>query len=158
MSLRQIDELPGRADASSSSKSPCENGLHFVAARGLDEVIQAWSLVYRIYVQSGLISANPYEIHTVGTAVKPDTAVILARLGQLPVATLSAIADGPDGLPLDSVYAAELDRLRASGRRLLEIGLFADRRTELRRSFAVVLDLMRYVTYYGVLRGDTDAI
>jgi len=159
MPPQSIEVKPGRAvDANCSSESASENGLHFIVARKLDEVIQAWSLVYRTYVQSGLIPTNLYEIHTVAKAVKPDTAVILARLGQLPVATLSAISDGPGGLPLDSVYSRELDELRASGRQLVEIGLFADRRTELRRSFAVVLDLMRYVTYYGLRLGNTDGI
>ena len=159
MPQQQLEDAPKQAPRpNSSAQSAAGNGLHFSVASGLGEVIEAWGLVYRSYIQSTLIEPNPFEIHTVRKAVSPRTAVILARLGQLPIATLSAIGDGPGGLPLDSVYGSELDELRSSGRRLLEISLFADRRTELRRSFAVVLELMRYAWYYWVQRGDTDAV
>ena len=57
--------------------------------------------------------------------------------------------DNPAGLPLSSVYPAEIDRFRAAGGRLLEIGLFGDRREHLTRSMSALFNLMRFAFYYA---------
>ncbi len=98
----------------------------FQTAKSLPQVVKAWRLVYHVYLESGYITPNPYKIHTVPQAVQPATAVFLEQTGPCEGSTLSAILDGPKGLPLDHVYGDELDKLRNRGRRLLEFGLLAD--------------------------------
>jgi hypothetical protein len=133
-------------------------GLTFGVAQTLDEVLSAWRLVYSAYLRSGLIDPNPFELHTTPRAVGPHTAVIIARLGDVVVGTLSAMLDNPGGLPLDAVYPGELAALRREGRRLMELGLFADRREQLSRSLGTLLEMMRLATYFGIHNDRTDAV
>ena len=124
------------------------DGLHFSIAQTIDDVVDAWGLVYREYLRGGLVSPNHAHVHTVPEAVGPQTAVILGRIGPVCASTLSAYLDTPEGLPLDSVYGEELAALRDSGRRISEVGLFADRREKLVRSADSLFDLMRFAYYY----------
>lgn len=136
------------------------SGLHFEPASTLAEVEAAWELVYRSYLRAGLITPHPFRLHTVPHAVQPHSVVICGKIQCLTVSTLSGYFDQPAGLglPLDKIYRDELDELRADGRTLMEIGLFADRREHLHRSVDAILELMRFVCYFGVTHGATDGI
>jgi len=122
------------------SRAPCDPKQRYMlpaAARGRDgmqvartlpEVIAAWQLVYETYRHTNFIDPNAYLIHTTQRAVAPNTVVLyLPHDGQVQ-STITAIPDGPSGLPLDDVYPKELARLRRSGRRICEGGLLADQR------------------------------
>lgn len=124
-------------------------GLRFRPAGGLSDVLAAWQLVYNSYRRIDLVPPNRYRIHTSTQAVGPQSAVISGQIGPLTVTTLTAIEDGPAGLPLDRVYHEELAHLRAQGRRMMEVGLFADRRENLTRHSEALLQLMRYVWHWG---------
>ena len=157
----QVEPLwsrPVPAAEAAHEESGAATGLHFDVARSIEDVIDAWGLVYIAYRRIGLIDPNPYELHTTPQAVGPQTAVMIARLGPVATGTLSAILDNPGGLPLDSVYARELNDLRSQDRKLMELGLFADRREDLARSFGAILEMMRLATYYGRHSGATDAV
>lgn len=133
-------------------------GLSFQVASTLEQVTEAWELVYSSYLRIGLISPNAHHLHTHSHAISCDTAVICGYIDRVLVSTLSSYIDGPDGLPLDAVYHEELQELRADGRTLLELGLFADRREHLFRSIEALLELMRYNCYFGVTHECTDAV
>lgn len=126
-------------------------------ARSLSAVQEAWQLVYRRYVRAGLILSNPWRIHTVPQAVRPGTLVLRMLISDRLVGTLTVMADGPGGLPLDSVYAAELTGLRRQNRQLVEVGLFAEEYLPPALSFAR-LDLMRWAFYGGIYLGATDLV
>jgi hypothetical protein len=132
--------------------------LNYYVARTLDDVMEAWQLVYMAYRRAELIDSNPFELHTIPQAVGPQTVVITGCLGPMPSTTLSAYVDSPAGLPLDSVYPEELGGLRKQGRRLMEVGLFGDRRDHLVRSSEGLFDLMRFAFYYGTHSNCDDAI
>lgn len=125
------------------------SGLEYYVAQTLAEVEEAWGLVYDAYRRDDLIDVNPYQIHTTTQAIGPDTAVILGCLGPLAVGTISAYTDGPNGLPLDSVYLTEINALRRSGRKLMEVGLFADRREHINRAADGLFALMRFSYFFG---------
>jgi hypothetical protein len=125
------------------------SGLNFSLATDLAQVIDAWGLVYTAYRRLGLIDANPYHIHTTRQAVGARVVVVAGRLGPLTVSTLTVIPDGPAGLPLDSVYGAELSSLRAEGGQLIEVGLLADRREHVARSATALFELMRFAVHYA---------
>jgi hypothetical protein len=126
------------------------SGLNYSIARSLDEVVEAWQLVYDAYHRDDLIDANAFGLHTVPQAIGANTAVVLGCLGPLPVSTVTAYTDGPAGLPLDTVYHAELQATRAAGRRIMEVGLFADRREHLNRAAEGLFELMRFVYYFAL--------
>ena len=105
-------------------------GLSYRVAGSLAEVLDSWKLVYQSYTRDGLIDPNPFGVHTTKYAVGPRTAVAMAVLKGAIVGTLSSYGDGPEGLPLDVAYRAEIESLRRAGRRPMEVGLFADRRVQ----------------------------
>ena len=125
------------------------SGLEFYIAHTMEEVEEAWGLVYDAYRRDNLIDVNPHRVHTTSQAVGPNTAVILGCLGPLAVGTISAYTDGPEGLPLDSVYLTEISALRRGGRKLMEVGLFADRRERINRAADGLFALMRFSYFFG---------
>jgi len=108
----------------SQTINPPSSGRFHVATT-LDEVVKAWSLTYDVYSANDFVDPNQHKLHTVPQAVNPKTAVFYSTSGEKVDATLTAILDGPMGLPLDTVYKNELDILRRKGRRLNEHGMLA---------------------------------
>lgn len=133
-------------------------GLSFRIARNLEEVTAAWRMVYMAYRRAGLIESNPYRIHTAPQAIGRHVAVIGACMGPITVSTLTAFADNANALPLDRVYQMELTELRQQGRRLMEVGLFADRRIQISRTAEALFQLMRYAFYYALQCEVTDFV
>jgi hypothetical protein len=151
-----LPEPPARAAARRFDSGA--NGLNFSVARTLADVEEAWSLVHTAYVRSGAVSANLVGLYTASQALGPETLVMLARMGAMPVGTVTAILDNPRGLTLDEAYAEELAALRKDGRKLLELCLFADRRASISRSFMSVLELTRFMFYFARHCGATDFV
>ncbi|MEX0775771.1 MAG: hypothetical protein WD042_08680 [Phycisphaeraceae bacterium] len=147
-----------RIDAAVTVPSGKSTGLSFQVAGSLEEVIDAWRLVYHAYRRIDIIPANPFEVHTVRQAARGSSAVVLGLLGPQVISTLTCMLDGQQGLPLDLVYRKELEALRQRGRRLCEIGLFADRREHLARSLVSLFGLMRIGIYYAVATGCDDIV
>lgn len=139
------DRNPRRARRRVLAKQPADLQISIAATR--EEVAAAWNLVYNSYRQADLIADNPYHIHTVPHALRPGTSVILGRMDGEIVSTLTIMHDGGEGLPLDRVYRSRLDELRSEGRRLMEVGLFADRRLSIGRATAAFMEMMRFVFY-----------
>ena len=131
----------------------------FHIASTLGHVLEAWRVLYEAYLRAGYISPNVHQLHTVPEAVGPHALVLLGRSHGHVISTISAIGDSPAGLPLDKAYPEELAAMRRQGGRLLEIGLFGDRRdirTAADRSFTSVFELMRYTFFFGLHTGVTD--
>lgn len=98
-------------------------------ASTLAQAMSCWRLVYEVYLRSEFIFPNAFGIHTSLPATRQDSTVFFdADEDGVVQSTVTAIMDGPLGLPLDEVYGEELDALRREGRRLSEVGLLADRR------------------------------
>lgn len=97
----------------------------FHVARTVTEAFDAWRLVYDVYVHSGFIYPNDDGIHTVPQAINRRSAVFYSKDSGKIDGSLTAMLDGPGGLPLDSVYSQTLDDLRQRGRKLSEHGLLA---------------------------------
>lgn len=126
--------------------------------RRLDELVSAWGLVYRSYVSAGFIRENPFGIHTVRYAVRPDSAVMVLREESRICATVTAMGDVGDGsLALDRVFPTELRQLRREGGKLMELGLFAHEAGGTRRTAGIV-EMLRSAFCHGASLGYTDII
>ena len=132
--------------------------LTFEVAQTEAQVRSACRLLYNVYRRSAFIEPNLYRLHAAPEAVGSHATVILGRTGGETVSTISSVGDSELGLPLDSVYHDELNHLRGRGRRLVEIGLFADRREGNRRSSLAAMELIRYAYWFGRYIGATDYI
>jgi hypothetical protein len=165
----------GSSPASAQEQLWASDRPRFRVARELGEVLAAWRMVYGVYVGAGLIHPNSYEIHTTPQTLSPCSAVFHSSHGQGIESTLTAVVDGALGLPMDSVYKAELDTLRRQGRRVTEYGMFAHCRqlapsktdgdcecTEQQYPAARVqssmIHLMRLAFYFALTRNSTDMI
>ncbi len=140
--LRPTSPLPPPQSAPLRRRQP--HGLKVGVASTLEEVTDAWRLVYDVYVQSGLILPNQHLIHTAPQAVHANTAVIYSNIGSQVGSTLSAVIDSAAGLPLDRVYPIELELLRRKGRRLVEFGLLADNTAEMELPQGRSINITRY--------------
>lgn len=118
----------------------------------------AWHLVYERYSQMGLIEENPFGMHAVPTAVGRHACVIWGPEGPEVGYTMTLFRDNPMGLALDSVYAPYLDELRRQGRRLLEVGMLADRRQNTSRGIGALFSMMRWAIHYGLHNDLTDIV
>ncbi len=127
-------------------------------ASSLEQVQSAWGLVYDRYTQMGLIDENPFGIHAVPGAVGQHACVIWGPEGPDVGYTMTLFRDNPMGLALDSVYACELDELRGKGRRLLEVGMLADRRQSAARGVGALFSMMRWAVYYALHTDLTDIV
>lgn len=123
-------------------------------ARTLDEVLEAWRLVYNAYLRAGYVPPNPSRLHLSRPAIGPHSLVILGRDEGNLVNTMTAIGDGPFGLPLDSTFPDELAALHTPGRHVFEFGLLA----QTTGSFDALSDLMRYAYYFALYQGGTDCV
>ncbi len=133
-------------------------GLGFRMAETADDVVTAWSLVYKAYRRGDLIPPNPHQLY--GDQAEPDahTAVALGRIGPVTISTMTAAVDNEAGLPLDRVFEAELDGLRRRDERLMEVGMFADRREHMMRSADALFELTRYAYHFGRVSGVTRVV
>ena len=127
-------------------------------ATSLEQVEAAWRLVYQRYSQMGLIDENPYGIHAVPAAVGQHACVLWGPEGPDVGYTMTLFRDNPMGLALDSVYAQALDELRRKGRRLLEVGMLADRRESAARGMGALFSMMRRAIHYGLQTDLTDIV
>lgn len=127
-------------------------------ATSLAEVESAWHLVYNRYTAMGLINENPFGIHVAPTGVGPHACVIWGPDGPEVGYTMTLFEDNPAGLALDSVYPSELAALRQQGRRLLEVGLLADRRHNESRGLTALLAMMRWAIHRALHTNSTDII
>ncbi len=144
------------AEPQRQSRPQARTSLTFRVADTLDDVQQAWSLVYDSYCRQELIRPNAHRIHLVPEAVRPGSAVIVGLIRDEVVSTMTLYPDGDGALALDRVYSSVLDDLRHTGRRLVEVGLFADRRERISRSVSALMELMRYTFFYAVSIDATD--
>jgi hypothetical protein len=153
-----FSSVPATTTNSGHPERPDQNGLLFKLAATLDDVIDAWELVYQSYRSKGLIGPNAQGIHLVPEAIQPNTAVVVGRIHGLVVSTMTIYPDGERGLPLQRVYKEKLDALRLGGRELVEVGLFADRREKIERSVFALMELMRQTFFYALHRGASDIL
>ena len=134
------------------SEPPC------LCATSLEQVESAWQLVYDRYSKMGLIDENRFAVHTSPTAVGQHACVIWGPDGAEVGYTMTLFRDNPMGLALDSVYAGYLDELRRKGRRLIEVGMLADRRESASRGIGALFSMMRWAVYYALHSDLTDIV
>ena len=128
----------------------------YKVANSLDEVFEAWCIVYKQYLAASLISNNPFSIFTFPEYISSNSAVIVGKKMGHSVCTISGVLDSEKGLPLDRYYKPELDKLREENKNLIEIGLLADIRK--RSSISTIVELMSGIARFGVYSDHVDYV
>lgn len=125
-------------------------------AETLDELEQAFRLVYAEYFEQGYVPhPHPKSILYSIYNFLPKTCVFIFQAYREVVSTIAFIPDTPlFGLPMDSLYKDEVDVLRRQGRKVVEIGSLATERSL--RGKNVVMYLYKAVINYGLMIGVND--
>jgi N-acyl amino acid synthase FeeM len=151
-------------------KPPPSTKPYLGPVQNCEDFAAAFTLLYRNYVQAGYCDENPTGMHIPPFALHPDTVVFVARNPscQSITSTLSIMPDSPLGLPADSAFEDAMNALRAEGRRIVEVGMLADRRSgdrpsAERRSFGMsrlgyLLDFFKYVNDYARVVAEADEL
>ena len=114
----------------------------------------AFRLVYNAYLTSGLGKPNAWRLRVTPYHLLPTTKVFIAVRGGAVLLTYTVVMDGELGVPMESVYGREVDRLRQAGIRFGEASCFADRRDLLNGSLLpAFLGVSRLVAQYTSRRG-----
>jgi len=128
----------------------------YKVASTLNEVLNAWGLVYKQYLQASFIRPNEISVFTFPEYLSNNSAVVVGENKGNVVCTASAVLDGPQGLPLDAYYQKELNQLRSEGRKLIEIGLLADTRGT--ANVNEIMDLISAISRFGGFSGHHDYV
>jgi len=96
-------------------------------AETLDEYMQAFTVLHDVYLASGYLSApSPLGISFGLHHLLPKSCVFVFKSYLTVLSTMSYIPDTQRfGLPMDDLYKPELDTLRDSGRKVVELGSLA---------------------------------
>lgn len=86
---------------------------------------QAFHLVHTIYNRSGLTADNPSQMRVMRHHLDNQTDVLLGKLNREVVFTVTLVGDGAYGLPMESLFADEINAMRAEGLRLAEVSCLA---------------------------------
>ncbi len=97
----------------------------FKIATELEELEQAFRLIYRAYRLKGFIHPKTSGMHLMQQHAHPLSTTFVGKLKDRVVITMSVFTDSEMGLPMDTLYKNELDRLRNKGRFIAEVGNFA---------------------------------
>ena len=96
-------------------------GAEISRASSMQELDEAYRLVYEIFLEIGYIKPNPYRIRIRTYEATAETATFIAKHDGKIVGVQSVVLDSPDlGLPSDVAFQSELDVLRSQGIRLTE--------------------------------------
>lgn len=122
-------------------------------ARCFNDRREALSLIHSAHVRAGLPSKSENALRVTRHQLLPRSRIFVAKAGGKVVSTLSLMPDSPAGLPLDDRCPGQVDRLRARGLHVAEVGCFADRRQERGKSMGNFCSLLRFVAQYAVVQG-----
>ena len=99
-------------------------------ARSVEEYLSAFNLVYKVFLKARFIKPSPAPFRLAPQHKHQDSRVFIGMYNngqeEKLVYSVSLFPDSrDDGLPMDTVFKGQLDKLRAQGRFLVEAGHLA---------------------------------
>ncbi|EMI56937.1 N-acyl amino acid synthase FeeM domain-containing protein [Rhodopirellula sallentina] len=148
------NDAPKCAQSSSlPRRRPLDSPLGYRIAHRLDELTEAFQLVYQAYLRTGLMEANPDGIRITPFHFLPTTEVFVTQYQSQVVSTVSLIGDGFLGLPVESIYPNAISNIRSRGLRMAEVGCLADRRESPVRFMETFATMGRMLAQTAKVRG-----
>jgi hypothetical protein len=135
-----------------------QDELDYRAARLPSDRLKAFRLVYNSYLRAGLGEQNHYEMRVTPYQLLPTSQIFVARLQSEVVSTVTLVGDSEHGLPMESMFAEEVDQLRKRGRRIAEVSCLADRRKDPGRFLTSFSSLTRCMAQYARSQGITNLL
>jgi hypothetical protein len=98
------------------------NHIRFKIAETKEELEAAYHLNYEIYVKNGYMQPSSTGLRFSLFNAMPYTQTFIGAENTETVMAITLFPDSPLGLPMDSLYKQEVDKLRQDGRYVAEIG------------------------------------
>ena len=127
--------------------------LQFKIAASPAERQGAFRLLYANYLRQGLGEPNQYQMRVTPFHLLHTTTIFVAKLEEEVVATLTLVADGKLGLPLEAMYGPEVQRRRSCGVPIAEVSCLADRRKSPSRFLGTFMTLSKLMAQYARRQG-----
>jgi len=124
-----------------AARTAAEIDLCVASTREQREAV--FELIYQSYRDAGLCEPDSTELRVTPYQLLPTTDILFAQLREEVVCTLSLVRDGALGLPIEDLYAEQVEERRAEGLRLAEVSCLADCRRDRSRFFELFCDLSR---------------
>ncbi len=127
-------------------------GLVCRPVESLEDLKEAYRLLYREYMARGYCQPNLAKMHYNLFCLLPDSCTfVLKRKDQL-LGTISLLVDSPCGLPMESLFPEEIAKLRVPGRRLAEVGLLALNQTEIGKGLFSLANLQKQAALFRLFK------
>lgn len=91
-------------------------------AKTVGEYVTSMGLVYDGYVDRGIMAPHEARVRMTPYLALPSTVIFVAMEKGEVAGTLSLVKDGPLGLPMQKIYAQEVQAVRDEGRVVAEVG------------------------------------
>lgn len=115
--------------------------FQFGIAHTLEEKIQAYQLVYANYYEREYIDFHSSKLWFTHFDAHPNTITLTIKHNEKVIACITVIPDTALGLPADKLYQKELDDVRISNQRIVEItGLAVDKK------YSHIKDIVSFIT------------
>jgi hypothetical protein len=151
---RKRRDAPGRRGPASIEVPGITREIRVKIASEREELEDAFRLLATNYRACGYENQSTGLFRFTAYNVLPSTVTLVAKHEDRVVATLSVVADtGLCGLPMESIYRAEIDGLRREGRRLAEATSLADQDLGIHEFVRVFKTLIKVGMQYHVRRG-----
>ena len=132
--------------------------VSFQIADQIELVEASLQLVYTAYRRRGLIGSNISGLRVTPFHLHPKTELLVATKGGRVLCTSTLVYDNPElGLPIDRIYADEVDQKRSRGLRLAEASCLADN-SHPQTPLSVLLRLMAFTIQCAHHRGMSELL
>jgi hypothetical protein len=146
------------ANPAASDSAPRHPPITIKIASTRAEREAAFRLVYQRYLSSGLCAANSFQMRITPHHLLPTTTIFVAIYQGEVIFAVSLIGDGSLGVPMESVFSAEIQSLRARGVRFGEISCLADRRRSLVRFLPLFVRVTHLMYQFATQQGDYEFV
>lgn len=116
----------------------------------------AFGLLHASYVASGLMDPHSSGLRCNSYSFLPHTTIIILKIKDKVIGTVSLIRDSAMGLPSDEKYKLENDSLRKNGKVLTEVSALAIDKDFRNHGHALSLLLMKFLFTYSKEHSDTE--
>lgn len=111
-------------------------GLTFQLARTKEDLEAAFKLLHNAYVEQGFIEPQDSGMRFIIQHALPTTSILVAKMNDMVVGTISVMRDTPLGLPMEKVF--DISHLKVKGQRVSEFSSLAIH-PDFRRSMSGVI-------------------
>ncbi len=122
--------------------------LRFKIAETISEFEGAYCLVHDLYVQEGYLDPQPGGMRVTSFSLEPGAITFIGCAENDVLLTVTLFTDARLGLPMDSLYKAELDMLRNGNRRIAEVGALAVKSSAKLKFHSPVMQLFKFLLLY----------